>query len=77
MRTNVTLKIDTDLLREVRVVAAQEGRSISALLAERLEALVRERRAFDRARKRALGRLRSGLDLQWTRPTSRDELHER
>ena len=77
MRTNVTLRIDTDLLREVRVVAAQEGRSISALLAERLEALVRERRAFDRARKRALGRLRSGLDLQWTRPTSRDELHER
>jgi hypothetical protein len=77
MKTNVTLKLDADLLREARVVAAEEGRSISALLADRLEAIVRERRAFDRARRRALARLREGLDLQWTPPESRDELHER
>ena len=31
MKTNVTLKLDADLLREARVVAAEEGRSISAL----------------------------------------------
>jgi hypothetical protein len=36
-----------DLLREARVVAAEEGRSISALLADRLESIVRERKAFD------------------------------
>ena len=77
MKTNVTLKLDADLLREVRVVAAEEGRSISALLADRLEAIVRERKAFDKARRRALARLREGIDLQWTPPTSRDELHER
>ena len=45
--------------------------------ADRLEAIVRERKAFDRARRRALARLRKGLDLQWTPPKSRDELHER
>jgi hypothetical protein len=77
MKTNVTLKLDADLLREVRVVAAEEGRSISGLLSDQLEALVRERKAFERARKRALARLREGLDLQWTPPKSRDELHER
>ena len=77
MKTNVTLKLDADLLREARVVAAEEGRSISALLTDRLEAIVRERKAFDRARRRALARLREGLDLQWTPPRSRDELHER
>jgi hypothetical protein len=77
MKTNVTLKLDADLLREVRVVAAEEGRSISALLTDRLEAIVRERKAFDKARRRALARLREGLDLQWTPPKSRDELHER
>jgi hypothetical protein len=77
VKTNVTLKLDADLLREARVIAAAEGRSVSALLAERLEALVRERKAFDRARRRALARLREGLDLRWTRPGSRDELHER
>src|SRR5437764_14028989 len=77
MKTNVTLKLDADLLREARVLAAEEGRSISALLADRLEAIVRERKAFDKARRRALARLREGLDLQWTPPKSRDELHER
>lgn len=77
MKTNVTLKLDADLLREVRVLAAEEGQSISALLTERLEALVRERKAFDKAQRRALARLRDGLDLQWTPPRTRDELHER
>ena len=76
MKTNITLKLDSDLLREARVLAAEEGRSISALLAERLESMVRERKAFDKARRRALARLREGLDLRWT-PTSRGEIHER
>ena len=58
-------------------MAAEEGRSISALLTDRLEAFVRERKAFDRARRRALARLRDGLDLQWTPPATRDELNER
>jgi hypothetical protein len=77
MKTNVTLKLESGLLREVRVIAAEEGRSISALLAERLESMVRERKAFDRARRRAVARLRQGLDLQWTPPRVRDEIHER
>ena len=77
MKTNVTLKLDADLLREARVLAAEEGTSVSALLTERLEALVRERKAFDKARRRALARLRDGLDLRWTPARSRDELHER
>ena len=76
MKTNVTLKLDADLLREARVAAAEEGRSMSALLTDRLEAMVRERKAFEMARRRAIARLRKGLDLQWT-PAGRDELHER
>ena len=77
MKTNVTLKLDRDLLTEVRIIAAEEGSSLSALLGERLESLVQERKAYDRARRRALARLRSGLDLHWTPPASRDDLHER
>ncbi|MGH9501292.1 MAG: hypothetical protein ACRD20_00420 [Terriglobales bacterium] len=76
-KTNVTLKLDAALLREVRVLAAEEGTSISALLAARLEQIVRERKTYARARKRALARLREGLDLRWTPSRSRDELHER
>jgi hypothetical protein len=59
------------------VLAAEEGTSISALLADKLEQIVRERKAYDRAKKRALARLHEGFDLQWSRPSSRDELHER
>jgi hypothetical protein len=77
VKTNITLKLDADLIREARVMAAEEGTSISALLTQRLEAIVRERKAFERARRRALARLREGLDLQWTPPRSREELHER
>jgi hypothetical protein len=77
MKTNVTLKLDTDLLRAVRILAAEEDTSISAMLAARLEQIVRERKSYHRARQRALARLREGMDLRWTPPGSRDEIHER
>ena len=77
MKTNITLKLDAELLRDARVLAAEAGRSVSAFLSERLEALVRERKAFDRARRRALARLRKGMVLNWAPARSRDELHER
>ena len=77
MRTNLTLKLDADLIREVRILAAEQGTSISALLSDRLERMVRERKAYDSARRRALARLSEGYELHWKRPHSRDELHER
>lgn len=77
MKANITLKVDAKLLREARVLAAEEGRSVSALLTNRIEEMVRQRKAFDKARRRALARLREGLDLRWTPPKTRDELHER
>jgi len=77
MKTNITLKLDSTLLREVKIAAAETGTSISALLTSRLEQMVRERKTYERARKRALRRLCEGLDLNWSRPRSRDELHER
>jgi hypothetical protein len=77
MKTNITLKIDSELLREARILAATEGSSISALLAARLEEVVRERKGYEKARRSALARLKAGFDLNWTPPLSRDELHER
>jgi len=73
----VTLKIEAALLKEARILAAEEGSSISALLATKLEQVVRERKGYQQARKRALARLRKGFDLRWTPPLSRDDLHER
>lgn len=77
MKRNVTVKLDEELVREARVLAAEEGGSISALLAKQLEEAVRERKGFVRARRRALVRLREGMNLQWSPARSRDELHGR
>ena len=77
MKTNITLKLDADLLREARVMAAEEGSSISSLLGAQLQQIVSEHKGYARAKRRALARLREGFDLRWTPPRSRDELHER
>jgi len=74
MRTNITLKLDAAILREIRILAAEEGRSIRALLAGKLEEILREHKKYDRARRRALTRLCEGFDLGWGPPGSRVEL---
>jgi hypothetical protein len=76
MKTNITIEVDTAVLRQIRELAAEEGISIGALVAARLDQIVRERNTYERARKRALARLREGLDLHWIPPRSRDKLHE-
>ena len=77
MKTNITLKLDAALLREMRVLAAEENTSISAMLAARLEQILSERKSYERSRRRALTRLRDGMDLGWTPPQSRDDLYQR
>jgi hypothetical protein len=77
MKACITLKLDVSLLREIRILAAEEGTSISSMLAARLEEILRERKSYDRSRSRAMARLREGMNLGWTPPESRDELYER
>jgi len=77
MKANITLKLDTGLLRAARLLAAEEGKSVSSLLSSTLEELVRRSRNYQRARRRALARLTNASRLGWTPPGSRDELHER
>jgi hypothetical protein len=75
-KANITLKIDTRLLKEIKVLAAREDTSISALMTELLEDRVRKGRDYEQAKRRALARLREGLDLGG-RPLSRYEIYER
>jgi len=76
---NVTLSIPKDILREVKVMAAQRGTSISGLLVQTLTDLVRQQEAYEAAMRRHLAILEHGFDLgtgghiTW----SREELHER
>lgn len=75
--TNITIKIDSDLAREARVLAARRGTSLSGLVAEQLGRMVLEEQRYAAAKQNALSRLHEGLDLEWDKPESRDELHAR
>lgn len=77
MKSNITLKVDAELVREAKVLAARRGTSVSGLLAEHLEQLIRDERAYEASKRRALDRLEKGLDLGWTPAADRGELHER
>ncbi len=77
MKANITLKLDKELIREARILAAEQGTSISALLAAKLEEAVGKRRDYEAVKQRALAILHEGAKLNWKKPLSRDELHER
>lgn len=77
MKTNITLKIDRALLRRAKVLAAERDTSVSALVAEQLETVVRNTESYERAKRRALARLKQGYDLGYKPPASRDEFYER
>lgn len=76
MKQNITLSLDSDLLRRARVLAAEQGTSVSRLLAAHLERLVRDEEAYRRLRQQALSTLEQGLHLGGARP-DRESLHER
>jgi predicted transcriptional regulator len=77
MKTNITLKVDRELLRRARVLAAEKDTSVSALVSEQLEKVVREREGYEQAKQHALAVMKRGFNLGYKRPSSRDELHER
>lgn len=76
---NITLALPGELLRKVKVLAAERNTSVSRLLTETLRDLIERETAYDRAHRRALASLAhprhlgTGGRATWTR----DELHER
>ncbi len=85
MKSAITIRVDSDLLRKVKLIGAQEGITVDALIEREVNALVKRLTAslmnkplwYDEARHHALTLLREGWNLGWKRPSSRDELHER
>jgi hypothetical protein len=78
-KQNVTLSIPKTVLRQAKIIAASQDKSLSQLMRESLEEKVREETDYNNARKRQLKLLKKGLDLGTGGQvkTSRDELHAR
>ena len=75
--TNITIKVDANLARDAKVFAARHGTSLSRLVAQQLERLVRGDQVYSAARRRALARLRQGYDMGGGGPLSREAMHDR
>lgn len=77
MKQNITVSMDSSLLKQAKVLAARRKISISRLLAEDLRQQVQAARDFARARRQALALLDRKFALGGKRVTDRDSLHDR
>jgi diphthamide biosynthesis methyltransferase len=60
---NLTLKLPVETVRKAKIVAAERGTSISALVTEKIDELVGEDAEYQAARRRALEWLKQGWHL--------------
>jgi len=63
LKQNLTIKLELNIVRKAKVVAAQRGISISALVADKIEELAGEGAKYQAARRRALDWLAQGWHL--------------
>lgn len=63
MYQNVTLKLDQRLLRRAKIVATQEGTSLTQLMVRALQGLLGISSEYTRAKKHALAALKKGWRL--------------
>jgi len=78
-KQNVTLSVPKELLRQAKIIAASQDKSLSQLIRDSLEEKVREAADYNKARNRQLRLLKKGFDLgtDGQVKTSRDEIHVR
>lgn len=76
MTKNVTLRMDEDLLGELKHRAVDAHMSLSAWITVTLKSLAPPPRELDEVRTRAIKRMERGFHLGGN-PLSRDELHDR
>jgi len=76
MKQNITVSLDKDLIRKLRVIAAERSTSISRLLGEEMREIVARAEHYEQAKRQAVAAIDKGFHLGGQRPT-RDELHER
>jgi hypothetical protein len=78
MNQNITLSLDRDLLKKIKIVASKKEMSISQLVREQFKRLILEDDGFHRLKKKAFKNLDKGLKLGGgPYYNSREEIHAR
>lgn len=78
-KQNITLALPKNVLKRVKVLAAERGTSVSALMERLLKQHLARHEGFEQARQRQTALLAEGLDLgtKGKRNWTREDLHER
>jgi hypothetical protein len=75
-KANLTIQLEAKTILRAKVLAASRGTSVSALVAQTLEAMVDEHERYEAARRQA-ERLMAEAEAHGTPPWTRDELYDR
>jgi hypothetical protein len=76
-KRNLTISLDEHTVRKARIIAAERGSSISALVTQQIQTLVGEHEAYESAKRQAMVLLDQGFHLGGVIRSTRDEWHER
>ena len=76
-KQNLTVSLARETIRKAKVLAARRDSSISRLLAEQIEALVRQDEVYESAQRQALALLDQGFHMGGLARLDRSELHDR
>lgn len=74
---NLTITVDEDVLRQARIRALEQGKSVNAILAEYLRSYADRRTAQVDATETLIGLSRKSTSARGGRRWTRDELHDR
>lgn len=76
-KQNITLSLDRELIRQARQLSARKSTSVSKLLSDELERLLRDHKQYEQAKRSALAALKKGFHMGGTISATRDQLHDR
>jgi len=76
-KQNLTISLSVQTIQKARSLAARRSTSISALVAEQLEALANADEEYARAAESAIARMEQGFHLGGGPYATREELHDR
>lgn len=76
-KQKLTVSLARETIRKAKVLAARRDSSISRLLAEQIEALVRQDEVYESAQRQALALLDQGFHMGGLARLDRSELHDR
>ncbi|CRK61682.1 hypothetical protein [Alloactinosynnema sp. L-07] len=75
VKRNITIQLDENVIRDAKVLAAQRGTSVSALLAQQVAEMTAEASRYEEAKRRALEALDNKID-RGGRSWRREDLYD-